>query len=125
MKKVFLDYEDTAVLERLSSSQMLKVLQDALRLGLMASGQMTREIEEHKIQIQGENGEEDQIDIKLPLQSPPSVAAEANNTEFAKRVSFPQCYVNLLANRGTVTASSPGQPNLMGELLPLPPSIKI
>ena len=105
MKKVFLDCSET--MEELSSPQMLKMLQEALRLGLMASGQMTKELELSLNEV------DDPLAIRIPLQSPPPVAE--GNMEMMKRTAFPPCYVNLLANRGTVTACSPGQPATMGE----------
>lgn len=112
MNKVFKDYTDTLSMDHLSSTQMLKMLQEALRLGLMASGQMTKELEQSMV-----DAEEDQLEIRIPLQSPTSAAEGNINTEMSKRTVFPPCYVNLLANRGTgaITASSPGQPNTIGE----------
>lgn len=113
MRKVFQDYADTLAMDDLPSTQMLKMLQESLRLGLMASGQMTKELEQNMAE-----SDEDLLEIRIPLQSPTSAAGEANlNTECMKRASFPPCYVNLLANRGTgaVTASSPGQPTTMGK----------
>lgn len=115
MIKVFKDYTETLSMDDLPSSQMLKMLQEALRLGLMASGQMTRELEQSMVEL-----EEDQLEIRIPLQSPTSGAEGNINTEFSKRAVFPPCYVNLLANRGTgaITASSPGQPTpIAGKLL--------
>lgn len=115
MIKVFKDYTETLSMDDLPSSQMLKMLQEALRLGLMASGQMTRELEQSMVEL-----EEDQLEIRIPLQSPTSAAEGNINTEFSKRAVFPPCYVNLLANRGTgaITASSPGQPTpIAGKLL--------
>lgn len=115
MKKVFEDYGDTMSMEELSSGQMLKMLQEALRLGLMASGQMTKELEREMIET-----EEDLLEISIPPQSPTSVGeGNVNNTECNKRTVFPTCYINLLANRGTgaVTACSPGQPNVAGNLI--------
>lgn len=117
MKMVFSAYTDPLSLDHLPSSQMLKMLQDALRLGMMASGQMTKELEQPLVEVEGEDV--DQLEIRIPLQSPTSAIAEGNvNTEFNKRAPFPPCYVNLLANRGTgaITACSPGQPNVIGKL---------
>lgn len=118
MKMVFSAYTDPLSLDHLPSSQMLKMLQDALRLGMMASGQMTKELEQPLVEVEGEDV--DQLEIRIPLQSPTSAIAEGNvNTEFNKRAPFPPCYVNLLANRGTgaITACSPGQPNVIGKEL--------
>lgn len=119
MKKVFHDFTEPLSMDGLTSTQMLKMLQDALRLGLMASGQMTKELEPTTTaETEGNEEDEDQLEISIPLQSPTSAAAEGNvNTEYAKKAAFPPCYVNLLANRGTgaITACSPGQPNVIGK----------
>lgn len=112
MKRVFQEYAEITPETSgadISSSQLLKMLQEALRVGLMASGQMTRDVEQTAL--------EDQLDMKIPIQSPSSVAEGNLNTELNKRTPFPPCYVNLMANRGTgaVTASSPGQPAAIGK----------
>lgn len=112
MKKVFQDYGEISAEsngEDIPSAQLLKMLQEALRVGLMASGQMTRELDQTMV-------DGDQLEIRIPLQSPSSVAEANLATELNKRTPFPPCYVNLLANRGTgaITASSPGQPIAIG-----------
>lgn len=113
MKKVFQEFGDISEVNigNFSSSQLLKMLQEALRLGLMASGQMTKELEASIVEM------EEQLDIRIPLQSPSSAAEGQMNMDMIKRTAFPPCYVNLLANRGTgaVTACSPGQPNPTGK----------
>ena len=114
MGKVFQDHGEInseTLADDVPSSVLLKLLQEALRVGLMASGQMTRELEQTL--------NEDQLDIKIPIQSPTSVGEANVNVEQSKRTPFPPCYVNLLANRGTgaitITANSPGQPTQIGK----------
>lgn len=119
MGKVFQGYEvgDLSLCE-IPSFQLLKMLQEALRLGLLASGQLNKEFQEEK-DSKTDEGMIDEMDITIPLQSPPSAVEGPTGADILKPTSFPPCYINLMANRGTgaITANSPGQANQTGDCL--------
>lgn len=111
MRNVFQDHED-GDLGLLPTGQLMRMLQEALKLGLMASGgQVTKEVDAAEVVV------EDELDVRIPLQSPSSAVESAPGLDVHKKAPFPPCYTNLMANRGTgaVTANSPAQPIPTGE----------
>lgn len=103
------EYNDL-VSGNIPNEELLKMLEDKLKLGLITSGQLAPEEDSG---VSEDDVESEQKPNELNVALPESPATQNIGYEEKERPpQFPPCYINLITGRGTQQAStSPGQSN--------------
>lgn len=104
------EYNDL-VSGNIPNEELLKMLEDKLKLGLITSGQLAPE-EDSGVSEDDLESEQKPNELNVTIPESPAAIQNTGYEEKERAPQFPPCYINLITGRGTQIAStSPGQSN--------------